>query len=39
MHKKFCVDVKILYVPEMFKRFRVFPFMERHIFRRQWSIA
>src|SRR5438477_7116882 len=31
MKEKFCVDVKVLYVPEMFKRLRVSAFVEREI--------
>jgi hypothetical protein len=28
VHEKFCVHVNVLYVPEIFERLRVFPFME-----------
>src|SRR6266850_414677 len=31
MQEKFCGHLKVLYVPEMFKCLRVFPFMERHV--------
>jgi len=31
MHEKFCVHIKVQYVPEMFKCFRVFPLLARDI--------
>jgi hypothetical protein len=31
MHEEFCVHIKVLSVPEMFKCFRVFPLLERDI--------
>jgi len=31
MHEKFCVLIKVLYVPEMFNCFRVFALLERGI--------